>query len=406
MDNRKKAAEADTDAEELMLANISTNNDDVTAKTIDVTANQVLNKMTKFAIFRNLLTVSFAFMLLFSAFHSFANLQSSLNKEDGLGTSGMAVVYAAMVLTSLFLTPFTMEHFSYKWIMVVSMSTYIIYVSTGFYPAWSTIIPASLILGMGAAHLWLAVQAYITDIAKRYAYITQTNVQDRVYLFLGIFYAFLYTGNIWGNLISSLVFQRKSVNTTSKDTLVLCGSNFCPYKEMNDSIITPPSRRQVYIYTGFCSGMCSLALLLMLLFLTDTSSGGQQIISICKKLRQVTVQIFTSRNQMLLTFATLLSGLGGGFTAGDFTSAYISCPYGIEKVGFVMITYGVSQSLFSVLFGKLNQYTGHVAIYIFGFIAQLSAYITLLLWSPKSSEYGVVYVLAALFGIGGAINSP
>jgi hypothetical protein len=46
--------------------------------------------------------------------------------------------------------------------------------------------------------------------------------------------------------------------------------------------------------------------------------------------------------------------------------AYISCPYGIQNVGLGMITLGVVQSIFSVVFGKLNQYIGHIAIFTFG----------------------------------------
>jgi hypothetical protein len=46
--------------------------------------------------------------------------------------------------------------------------------------------------------------------------------------------------------------------------------------------------------------------------------------------------------------------------------AYISCPYGIQNVGLVLITLGVSQSIFSVVFGKINQYIGHIAIFSFG----------------------------------------
>lgn len=45
----------------------------------------------------------------------------------------------------------------------------------------------------GAAHLWLAVVIYVTDIAKKYAMLTKTKEQDRVNLFLGIFYGFMYT---------------------------------------------------------------------------------------------------------------------------------------------------------------------------------------------------------------------
>jgi hypothetical protein len=69
-----------------------------------------------------------------------------------------------------------------------------------------------------------------------------------------------------------------------------------------------------------------LATLLMLLSLTNTSSGGHKVTSVFKKLKLVTVHIFTSRNQFLLTFATLLGGLANGFTAGDFTSVRTLLP--------------------------------------------------------------------------------
>jgi hypothetical protein len=36
----------------------------------------------------------------------------------------------------------------------------------------------------------------------------------------------------------------------------------------------------------------------------------------------------------------------------------------------------------------------------------MAAYVALLQWSPRAEDYAVVYILAALFGIGGAINSP
>ncbi|KAL4235138.1 Protein unc-93 A [Mactra antiquata] len=148
--------------------------------------------LTKHDTIRNLIVICVSFVFLFSAFCSFASLQSSLNKEEGLGTTGQAVLYAAMVLSSLLLTSVTMSKISQKWIMVVSMFTYLIFVATGFYPSWYTIMPASVLIGIGAAHLWSAVQTYITDLAKHYAFLTGTEFQDRLNLFLGILYAFMY----------------------------------------------------------------------------------------------------------------------------------------------------------------------------------------------------------------------
>jgi len=54
---------------------------------------------------KNLIVLSSAFLLLFTAFQSLQNLQSSLNKEEGLGTVSLAVIYATGVLAGLFLPP-------------------------------------------------------------------------------------------------------------------------------------------------------------------------------------------------------------------------------------------------------------------------------------------------------------
>jgi hypothetical protein len=150
--DKKVKNKLDNDADddnEIMLKTDLMKGTDFTETTIEISANNVLDEMSVFSIFKNLLTIGVAFMLLFSAFNSFTFLQSSLNKEDGLGTSGLSSLYASMVLTNLFITPLTLARFSEKWIIVGSMSTYIVYVITGFYPAWSTVIPGSLIIGFG-----------------------------------------------------------------------------------------------------------------------------------------------------------------------------------------------------------------------------------------------------------------
>ncbi|XP_045192103.2 protein unc-93 homolog A-like [Mercenaria mercenaria] len=311
-----------------------------------------------------------------------------------------------MMLTSLFIAPITVQTISAKWIMIFSMCTYIIYMATGFYSSWYTVIPASLIIGIGASHFWLAMPAYVIGIAKRYAYITDTVIQDRVTLFLGIVYAFIFSSNIWGNLFSSIVFRHKDSNNTSEDLEKFCGPNYCPYRDLNMSLIVPPTPKQVYVFTGFCSGVTAVAILLMISFVANIGSEINTSSSICKQFRRVAVHLITSKEQQLLVVSSVFSGLANGFVVGDFTSAYTSCPYGIHNVGLVMISYGVSQSLFSAVYGKLNQYTGHIAIYTFGSVIQLSCYITLLLWNPLPTQYAVVFVLAALSGLAGAANEP
>ena len=106
-------------------------------------------KAAKHHAWKNLMIMSFSFMLSFSAFNSFSNLQSSINIEDGLGTTGLSLIYSTMVFTNLFITPLTASRFGHKRIMVVCMSSYIVFVATGFYSTWATVIPASVVIGLG-----------------------------------------------------------------------------------------------------------------------------------------------------------------------------------------------------------------------------------------------------------------
>lgn len=106
-------------------------------------------KMTKFTVYKNLVVYSVSFVLLFSSLMSFSNIQSTINIEDGLGTTGLAVLYSTMVFTSLFVTMVTLPLLSYKIMTLTAMLTYICYVATGFYSSWYTVIPATVIIGIG-----------------------------------------------------------------------------------------------------------------------------------------------------------------------------------------------------------------------------------------------------------------
>lgn len=108
-----------------------------------------MTKMTKFGIYKNLIVYSLSFVLLFSSLMSFSNIQSTVNIEDGLGTTGLAVLYGVMVFTSLFVTLVTLPLLSYKMMTLCAMGTYICYVASGFYSSWYTVVPGSVIVGFG-----------------------------------------------------------------------------------------------------------------------------------------------------------------------------------------------------------------------------------------------------------------
>lgn len=62
-----------------------------------------LGRREKTRIIKNVVLVSVAFMLHFTAFHGTANLQSSINLEAGVGTYSLLSVYGSLTIANIFL---------------------------------------------------------------------------------------------------------------------------------------------------------------------------------------------------------------------------------------------------------------------------------------------------------------
>ena len=149
---------------------------------------QVSAKMSNVRILKNLIIVSFGFLLNFTAYGGLANLQSTLNKEDGLGVGGLATTYGALVISCLFLAPLIIGRLGCKWTIAFSMLSYILYMLANFYAIWGTIIPGAIIVGLGAAPLWSAKCTYLTQTAMWYAKQTGKTQVDIINRFFGVFF--------------------------------------------------------------------------------------------------------------------------------------------------------------------------------------------------------------------------
>lgn len=370
-------------------------------------------RMTKLQIIKNLLVVSCAFLLLFTAFQSLSNLQSSLNREEGIGTVGQSVIYGALVLSCMFLPPFVIDILGCKWTVAFSMLCYIFYMAANFYATWWTIIPSAVILGIGAAPLWSAKCTYLTQIGAWYAKMIGKTSDDIINRFFGVFFMLFQTSQIWGNLISSLVFSERGENTTtevSAEQLLRCGASNCPADMIsNNTNLKKPEMRQVYTVCGIyiASTFCAFLIVVFLLdkIVLDKEeqrTGGRRKLSF-HLLLETFRHVWKNPYQKLLIPLTIYSGLEQAFIAGDFTRSYVACSVGIWNVGFVMICYGVVDAACSFSFGRLVQYVGHIPFFILAFLVHVACQITLLLWLPDPDKVFALYILAALWGLGDAV---
>ncbi|XP_053568197.1 protein unc-93 homolog A-like [Bombina bombina] len=359
---------------------------------------------------KNLLVLSFGILFLYTAYTGLKTLQSSLNDDEGLGVASLSVMYGALTISSMFLPAILMKKLGCKWTIVASMFFYISFTLGNFYPSWPTLITTSILLGIGGAPLWAAKSAYITSLGSQYAEIVGKATKDVVNHYFGIFFFICHTCRIWGNLISALIFNLSPNAGESLGALnqTTCGAGFCPIQSLAAENITGPSLSNTVLYTllGCYTGCGVIAVLLIAIFLdtikTKEETEQEKTQTICSMFFE-TFKHLKDKRQCLLIPLTLFSGLEQGFITGDFTRDYVTCAIGIRMVGFVIISFGVTNAIFPVVFGKLSQYTGRISIVLSGAFVQIACIIALLLWKPHSGQIAVFFVISGIWGIADAI---
>ncbi|PRD31292.1 UNVERIFIED_CONTAM: unc93a [Trichonephila clavipes] len=130
------------------------------------------SKFTKFRILKNLVVISSAFLMVFTAYDGLSMLQSTMNKEGNIGTISQAVVYAGFCISSLLLPKYVIKKLGCKITILISSILFIPYIAANFYPTFLTMIPSAFILGLGSSLLWGAQCTYFNESALIYCTLT------------------------------------------------------------------------------------------------------------------------------------------------------------------------------------------------------------------------------------------
>ena len=75
----------------------------------------------------------------------------------------------------------------------------------------------------------------------------------------------------------------------------------------------------------------------------------------------------------------------------------------MEKVGLVLITYGVCDATFSFAWGALANHVGRILVFILGGTINATLIVVLFTWAPNPEQGWVFFVIAGLWGVADAI---
>ncbi|XP_041979541.1 UNC93-like protein [Aricia agestis] len=356
-------------------------------------------------ITKNVVIIGLAFMVHFTAYCGAANLQSSINAEDGLGTASLAAVYAGLIVSNMFLPAIMIRFLGPKWTICASFVMYMPWIATQLWPRFYTMIPAAILLGVGGAPLWCSKKIYILIVSKAWSKITNIPVDVLFTRLLGLFTMLFLFNSIWGNLLSSLVISsgdNEAAYTSVNASLIpeVCGANFIVDEDAGN-VLKPQPKEKIQMLTGiFLACMAGAALIVavgvdsvkryeLLLDKSETGTGS---------LFGMTLQVMVEPNQLMMITVNVFIGFAQAFSGAEFTAAYVSCVIGTGSIGFVMMGSGIADAIGCLVTGYLSKITGRVPLITLAFIVQGALYTFMLTWRPQADHQAVVYGIAMIWG--------
>ncbi|KAJ8308974.1 hypothetical protein KUTeg_013848 [Tegillarca granosa] len=338
---------------------------------------------------RNTITLSLTFALAFTSYISIQTLQSSLNQKAGLGVTSLACLYAFVIVSSA-CAPTVIKLIGGKLSLVAAWTVHTIYIASNFYPTFATLNP-SIITGS----LWTSQGLFLSTNGASLARTKHQDLHAVLSNLNGLFCTIHETSHVTGNIISSLVLNRNSYDEF-ENTTKLCGAMDCPLS-VNATKIVEPDNQVVYILLGIYLVFDLIALLVTVLFISPLprSKWNEK-----KSLKSSVSSCFSALGDYKVLMLLPLFGFMAMEQAvlwADFTKSFISCPFGIQNVGFIIGTYGASTVISNIVLSRLARFTGSHFLYVLAFTLNMAIFAALYLWTQDQEYY--LYIIAALWGI-------
>ncbi|XP_026847913.1 UNC93-like protein [Drosophila persimilis] len=193
-------------------------------------------------------------------------------------------------------------------------------------------------------------------------------------------------------------------NDTNTD-YTCCGHNYCSFHAKD---IPQPLAKDVFMLIMIYVPCLVIAVVLVVFFLDPLTrygegrKGSHSKNSTVLRNMLATFRQMKRTNQQMLIPLTVFIGLEQAWIAAEYTQGFVACALGVNMIGYVMITWGVMDSLACAFFGIAMKYIGRSMIIFIG--ASLNVIIMgfKLHYRPVPDHPVVFYALAGVWGISDA----
>ncbi|KAF7270621.1 hypothetical protein GWI33_016417 [Rhynchophorus ferrugineus] len=321
--------------------------------------------------FINVLLLGLAFMLVFTAFQTWGNIQKTMidsiiaDDPDFKGNAyvSLAIVYVFLAVFN-WAAPSAISILTAKYSMLIGGITYLLFIASFSIPHTALLYIASAVVGTGAALIWTGQGNYLA-LNSTPATISRNS---------GIFWAMLQFSMFIGNMFVFFAFK-------NKDTI--------------DS-----STRQVVVWT--LSAIALVGIAVMVFFPkppkkdeSDNSPDDRvEAPSGPVEALKGAVRLFLTTNMLLLCVTFIYTGLELGFWSGVYSAsvgATLNLPNSKELIGISGIFIGLGEVIGGAAFGILGSKTirwGRDPIVIGGFVIHVLSFFIIFLNLPNQSPIG------------------
>nr|CAD7427500.1 unnamed protein product [Timema monikensis] len=406
--------------------------------------------------------ISISFLLLLMAFTGISNLQSSVNAKDGLGVITLATMYSCNIVSLLLFSVGITRSLGCKWTMVASVTCVAPYVAAQMFLSRATLLAAAALAGFAMGPLMCALYTHLSLAAATYSRLSGVDLPKVIFQFLAVFYALSFMSEVGGNLISSTgrsvtsyppqvgvsppILHSASYSNISCAVSAQCGAQFCPGSDLvecNPNMARPPDSQIIELNSIYLGCVFTALIILAVwvnplprvdplprrvrsgwtLYQGESGQGGPSTkvsqarvdpLPRCPKEEQVlgdlqganflgvTTGMLKERKLLLLVPITMWLGMKKAFVVADFNAAYVSCSWGIGSVGYIMTSYGVANSVATLLTSHLVKMIGRTAVMYACVVILTAVLVTMLCWDLQlGQDHYVLFALMTSTGLAG-----
>jgi MFS family permease len=367
-------------------------------------------------VIRNVIRLGGMFFCIFFAFNVTQTFESKINGATGVAALG--VLYVSFAVASLFATWLIDKLGGARRALLAATFAFVLFLLANLYPVLPLLIPASVLLGVGASVLWTAHGAYLSAHGD----------SSTFGLYSGIFFAIFMAHLVLGNLFAALFFALAPVaadpdDKTAERTFVavlaaVCLLSIAFWWFLKDpaQLKALPARAPAARAADDAADDADNAPLVAaadadalpskdaILERADSSSSASSTPAAARASTKdrllATVRVVRDRRMQFLLPVLIFSGTTQAFF-------YILAPARVaekDQVGYVMVVYGVGEVVISLVAGPLGDKFGRGPLIIASLVLAIVGAIGAIFY-PQVPGGWLPYVCAFLFGASDTISN-